>query len=173
MKRITLIIGGYKSGTSRYALDAANRKTGAKKIFIATAEPSDDEMKQRIDRHRKERGSDWTTVEAPLHLAEAIDTNGTGGAMLVVDCLTLWLNNLLMATPDKRVIDAKISEMITTLAQTDGFIYLVSNEVGCGIVPENRLARRFRDLAGVVNQEVASLSDRVVWMVAGIPVTVK
>lgn len=173
MKKITLIIGGCKSGKSRQALEAANQHAGVKKIFIATAVPFDDEMKKRIGRHRHDRGGDWATVEAPVDLPGAIKSNSDEGCLIVVDCLTLWINNLLMETNAEAIIDSKVSELIETLENIDSPIYLVSNEVGAGIVPENPLARQFRDLAGSLNQLVASMADQVVWMAAGIAVTIK
>lgn len=173
MKRITLVIGGCKSGKSRHALDAANRETAAQRIFIATAEPFDDEMKARIARHRNERGNDWHTVEAPINLAAAIKANGRPDSVILVDCLTLWLNNLLMDPQSEKDIEGRIVELIETLSSLESTIYLVSNEVGAGIVPENKLARRFRDLAGIANQAVASSADEVVWMVAGVAAQIK
>ena len=173
MKKITFIIGGCKSGKSRHALDLANQQAAGKNFFIATAVPFDDEMATRIDRHRKQRGSDWTTVEAPHQLPEAIRANCGENRLILVDCLTLWINNLLMDTTDETVLQEHISKLKNALKQADCPIYLVSNEVGTGIVPENPLARQFRDLAGVINQSIASLADRVVWMVAGIPVQIK
>lgn len=173
MKKLTLIIGGCKSGKSRYALDTANQQSVARKVFIATSVPFDDEMKERIDRHRKERGNDWRTVEAPVELADAIKSNHGENGVILVDCLTLWINNLLMETPSEKDIHRRISDLMKTLEDINGPIYLVSNEVGAGIVPENPLARQFRDLAGVVNQTVAAAADEVVWMVAGVAVRVK
>lgn len=173
MKKITLIIGGCKSGKSRQALEASNQQAAVKKVFIATSVPFDDEMKKRVARHRHERGGGWATVEAPVELAGAIKSNCNDGCLLVVDCLTLWINNLLMDTTDETIIDNKISELVETLENSDCPIYLVSNEVGAGIVPGNPLARQFRDLAGSLNQLVASMADQVVWMVAGIAVTIK
>ena len=173
MKKIRLVIGGCKSGKSRHALAAADQTAAAQKMFIATSEPFDEEMKQRIDRHRQERGSDWQTVEAPLELADAIESSGGENCVLLVDCLTLWLNNLLMEPQSEKDIEGRIAELIATLNNCQCPIYLVSNEVGAGIVPENKLARQFRDLAGIVNQAVASTADEVVWMVAGIAVKIK
>jgi len=173
MNKITLIIGGCKSGKSRYALEAANQITGARKVFIATSVPFDDEMKERIERHREERGNEWRTVDAPLELADAIKSHHGENCVILVDCLTLWINNLLMESQNEKDIGSKFSELIKTLENVDCPIYLVSNEVGAGIVPENPLARKFRDLAGVVNQTVASAADNVVWMVAGIAVQIK
>ena len=173
MRKITLIIGGCKSGKSRYALEAADKLATGHKVFIATSVPFDAEMKDRVGRHRKERGGDWTTVEAPVRLADALKSNSGDDQVLLVDCLTLWINNLLMDTTDETVLQENFSELIKTLNQIDCPIYLVSNEVGAGIVPENPLARQFRDLAGGLNQAIAALADHVVWMVAGIPVQIK
>jgi adenosylcobinamide kinase/adenosylcobinamide-phosphate guanylyltransferase len=173
MKNITLIIGGCRSGKSRYAIEAANQFATRDKIFIATSVPFDEEMKDRIGRHRAERGNHWETVEAPVGLSDAIGSNRGEGHVLLVDCLTLWVNNLLMETTDETVLQENFSELLETLNQIDCPIYLVSNEVGTGIVPENPLARQFRDLAGGLNQAIASLADDVVWMVAGIPVQIK
>jgi adenosylcobinamide kinase/adenosylcobinamide-phosphate guanylyltransferase len=173
MKKITLVIGGCKSGKSRYALEAADRKTTQQKIFIATSVPFDDEMKDRVERHRRERGDQWTTVEAPVDLPGAIRANTGKDRLILVDCLTLWINNLLMETTAERVIQGHFPELVDALNHIESRIYLVANEVGTGIVPENRLARQFRDIAGVVNQAIAALADQVVWMVAGIPVQIK
>jgi adenosylcobinamide kinase/adenosylcobinamide-phosphate guanylyltransferase len=173
MKKIVLVIGGCKSGKSRYALERVDRLAVRHKIFIATSVPFDDEMKDRIDRHRNERGSDWETVEAPDRLADAIQSNSGDDRGLLVDCLTLWINNLLMGSTDEKLLQRHVTELAKTLNQIGGPIYLVSNEVGAGIVPQNPLARQFRDLAGTVNQAIASLADEVVWMVAGIPVKIK
>jgi adenosylcobinamide kinase/adenosylcobinamide-phosphate guanylyltransferase len=173
MKKITLVIGGCKSGKSRFALEEADRNATGRKIFVATSVPFDNEMKDRIEQHRRDRGDDWTTVEAPVDLPGAIRANIGKDRLVLVDCLTLWINNLLMETTAERVIQGHISELIDALDHIEDRIYLVANEVGTGIVPENRLARQFRDLAGFLNQAVASLADQVVWMVAGIPVQIK
>lgn len=173
MKTTTLIIGGCKSGKSRHAIEVAGRQAAARKIFLATSVPFDEEMKQRVERHRKERGRAWKTVEAPLELAAAMLSNSAAGNLVVVDCLTLWLNNLLMETGDEKLIRGRFDELIAVLGRMTCPVYLVSNEVGAGIVPENDLARQFRDLAGVLNQEAAAAADTVFWMVAGIPVQVK
>ena len=130
-------------------------------------------MKQRVARHQKERSQTWETVEAPLNLPEAILQNSRSGDVILVDCLTLWVSNLLMETGDENKIEATISQLIEALEKTAGPIVLVSNEVGTGIVPENKLARQYRDIIGLVNQAVAKTAGKVIWMVAGIPVTVK
>ncbi len=140
---------------------------------MATLVPQDEEMEARIRRHQKERGQHWKTIATPLHLPVAIEEHSPKADVIVVDCLTLWLNNLLMENDDIKTINLQIQNLIQALEASHCPVYLVSNEVGSGIVPENRLARVFRDLAGDCNQQVAACADRVVWMVAGIPATVK
>lgn len=173
MNEVIFIIGGCRSGKSRHALEIADRISGNKKIFIATCIPHDAEMKRRVDRHQKERGQDWQTVEAPVHLPRTIVECSRRASVLLVDCLTLWISNLLMETENDEVIDEQILNLIQSLASAGCPVVIVSNEVGAGIVPENKLARRFRDLVGAANQAVAAQADRVVWMVAGIPVKIK
>jgi adenosylcobinamide kinase/adenosylcobinamide-phosphate guanylyltransferase len=167
------IIGGCRSGKSKHALQMAEKMPGKKKIFIATCVPEDDEMKQRVARHQRDRRRSWSTVEEPLHLPQAILENSRGADVVVVDCLTLWVSNLLMANDDENKIKKSTAQLIAALEKAACPIVLVSNEVGGGIVPENKLARQFRDIVGWANQSVAACADRVVWMVAGIPVTVK
>ena len=173
MKEIIFIIGGCRSGKSRHALELAEKNSGSIKSFIATCMPLDDEMKERIDRHKKERDKSWTTIEAPVELPEVINEKSREGDVILVDCLTLWINNLLMEKQDPDIIHQCIHKLILALKEVKCPIILVSNEVGAGIVPENRLARQFRDYAGFVNQKVAACADRVIWMVAGIPVSIK
>ncbi|MEJ2222909.1 MAG: bifunctional adenosylcobinamide kinase/adenosylcobinamide-phosphate guanylyltransferase [Desulfobacterales bacterium] len=173
MKEIVFVIGGCRSGKSTYAMQTAERVPAEQKIFIATCVPRDDEMKRRVARHQKERSQNWVTVEAPLNLPEAIRQNSRSGDVILVDCLTLWVSNLLMETGDESKIEETISQFINAIEKAAGPIVLVSNEVGTGIVPENALARQYRDIIGRVNQDVAKTAGRVIWMVAGIPVTVK
>jgi adenosylcobinamide kinase/adenosylcobinamide-phosphate guanylyltransferase len=173
LKEIVFVIGGCRSGKSRHALETADGISGVKKIFIATCVPHDAEMKQRVDRHQKERGRDWLTVEAPVHLPQAIIEYSRQADVLLVDCLTLWISNLLMETEDDELTNERIFSLIQSLASASCPVILVSDEVGAGIVPENNLARRFRDLVGAANQAAAAQADRVVWMVAGIPVKIK
>ena len=173
MKETVFVIGGCRSGKSRYALEYARNIPGKKKIFIATCRAYDDEMKQRIARHQKERSRDWITVEEPLQLPKAIAENSQKADLVIVDCLTLWVSNLLMETEDIQSIEMQIQHLIRAIRATSCPLVLVSNEVGAGIVPENRLARIFRDLTGFVNQAVADCVGKVFWMVAGIPVTIK
>ena len=173
MKKTIFITGGCKSGKSRHALELSEEISTSKRIFIATSMPLDDEMKERIDRHKQERDKSWKTVEAPIELSVAINKNNKNGNVILVDCLTLWINNLLMENKNPDIINQHIDKLICTIKKTKSPIILVSNEVGTGIVPENDLARKFRDLAGLTNQKVAKCADRVIWMVAGIPVSIK
>jgi len=173
LKETILVIGGCRSGKSRHALELAEKISGSKRTFFATCMPLDDEMKERIDRHKKERDKSWKTVETSLELPEAINESSREGDIILVDCLTLWINNVLMETEDPDIINQRIHKLIITLKEVKCSIILVSNEVGAGIVPENRLARQFRDLAGFTNQKIAECADSVIWMVAGIPVSIK
>lgn len=173
MKEIVLIVGGCRSGKSRYALELGSQVAEKDNIFIATLVPGDNEMKARVRRHQKEREQHWKTVEAPIRLPEAVNDHGLKGNVVVVDCLTLWLSNLLLESDDPQRIEEQIHELIQALETAPCPIFLVSNEVGTGIVPQNRLARLFRDMAGLANQKVASCADSVVWMVAGVPVPIK
>ena len=173
MDEVIFVIGGCRSGKSTCAIQTAEKVPAEHKIFIATCVPQDDEMKRRVARHQKERSQNWVTVEAPLDLPEAILQNSRRGDVILVDCLTLWVSNLLIETGDEKKIEDTIPQLIEALEKATCPIVLVSNEVGTGIVPENRLARQFRDITGWVNQAVARCANKVVWMVAGIPVTVK
>jgi len=173
VKGVTFVIGGCRSGKSKHALQIAAKIAGKRRIYIATCMPQDDEMKQRVARHQKERGSSWTKVEEPLHLAEAILENSLKADVILVDCLTLWVNNVLMETDNEKQIEAKLSRLMAALEKAASPIVLVSNEVGAGIVPENRIARQYRDIIGRVNQAAAKAAGKVIWMVAAIPVTVK
>jgi adenosylcobinamide kinase/adenosylcobinamide-phosphate guanylyltransferase len=166
--RLTLVLGGARSGKSRYA-EALVMASPPPWIYVATAEAFDDEMTARIAEHRRRRDGQWQTVEAPLDLAAAIAGTPAAAAMLV-DCLTLWLNNMMF---NDRDIDAEIAQLETALAGREAPSALVSNEVGSGIVPDNAKARRFRDLQGRLNQRIAARADRVVLMVAGLPMVLK
>jgi len=173
MKQLVFIVGGCRSGKSKYALQTAEKIVAKCRIYIATCVPQDDEMKQRVAQHQKQRNSTWVTVEEPLHLTRAITENSCKADVVLIDCLTLWMSNLLMQTQNEATLKNKIEHLVQALSQADCPVVVVSNEVGGGIVPENPLARQFRDIAGWTNQSVAACADRVVWMVAGIPVTVK
>jgi adenosylcobinamide kinase / adenosylcobinamide-phosphate guanylyltransferase len=169
---VTLVLGGARSGKSAYAQrlaeDAAAR-AGTAPVMIATAQGLDAEMSERIARHRAERGEGWRTVEAPLDVAAAVAALGAGEAA-VVDCLTLWVSNLTHARAD---VDQYTDDLLRALAAASAEIVVVSNELGLGVVPDNALARRFRDQAGRLNQRVAAGADRAVMMVAGLPLTLK
>jgi adenosylcobinamide kinase/adenosylcobinamide-phosphate guanylyltransferase len=173
VKEIIFVIGGCRSGKSTYAMQTAEKMAAEQKVFIATCVPQDDEMKRRVARHQKERSQNWVTVEAPLDLPQAIRQNSRTADVILVDCLTLWVSNLLMESEDENNIEETISQFINALEKAACPIVLVSNEVGTGIVPENRLARQYRDIIGLVNQAVAKTAGKVIWMVAGIPVTIK
>jgi adenosylcobinamide kinase/adenosylcobinamide-phosphate guanylyltransferase len=135
--------------------------------------PDDDEMKERVLRHQAERGSRWKTVEAPIRLAQAISDVSPAADVIVADCITLWISNLMMDPDTEDVIEDHIEKLSASLAHAHCPVIIVTNEVGAGVVPDNRLARRFRDLVGTANQNLARVSDRVVWVVAGIPVEIK
>jgi len=167
--RLTLVIGGARSGKSRYAERRLIASAPPPWTYLATAEALDDEMAQRIGAHRARRGENWRTVEAPRDLPEALAALPHGAAVLV-DCLTLWLSNLLLAGAD---IEAETQRLDAALMKMEGPVVVVSNEVGLAIVPENALARRFRDLQGQLNQRIAAHADEVVLMVAGLPLFVK
>jgi adenosylcobinamide kinase/adenosylcobinamide-phosphate guanylyltransferase len=168
---IVLIGGGARSGKSRFALELAEKRGGSL-CFVATGEARDDEMRARIARHRQERGSRWTTVEEPLDLQGALARENSRFDLLLVDCLTLWLSNVLLDPGrDARVELRGLAECLKSWRGPS--LVLITNEVGLGIVPENALAREFRDLAGEMNQGVARQADEVYWMVFGVPMTVK
>lgn len=167
----TLVLGGARSGKSRHAESLLAGAAGARpRIYIATAEALDAEMRDRIRKHRERRGPAWETVEAPLRLPEAIAEAASGGAAVLADCLTLWVSNLMHSG---RNVGAETENLIAVLEMVTTPVVLVSNEVGLGIVPENKLARAFRDHGGEVNQRVAAASDRVVFVAAGLPLILK
>ncbi|RVD40472.1 bifunctional adenosylcobinamide kinase/adenosylcobinamide-phosphate guanylyltransferase [Mesorhizobium sp. M4A.F.Ca.ET.020.02.1.1] len=165
---LTFIIGGARSGKRAHAetLVTASPSPWA---YIATAEAYDDEMRERIALHRARRGEGWATVDAPLDLAAAIEALPDHEPVLI-DCLTLWLTNHMLAERD---LDAECRRLVDVLSRPRGPWFVVSNEVGLGIVPDNALARRFRDAAGRLNQQVAAVADTVLLMVAGLPLKVK
>jgi len=173
MKDSTLIIGGARSGKSRFALKMAEKRTSGEKAFVATCIPTDEEMRDRVAHHRRERGPSWKTLEVPLYIAEAVLESSRWAEMILVDCLTLWANNLLCQTQVEAEIDRYVETLAEAIATAQCPLILVTNEVGTGIVPENPAARRFRDVAGRINQQAAAACSRVFWMVAGIPVPVK
>jgi len=171
--KTVLVIGGCRSGKSSHALELAEQMAQDKRIFIATCVPYDDEMRQRVEHHKNDRDSSWTALEIPVDVPEAIIENCSKSDVILVDCLTLWISNLFLESDDQEKITAHITKLTQALEAAQCPVVLVSNEVGTGIVPENNLARRFRDAAGFANQRVAACADRVMWMVAGIPVSIK
>ena len=165
---IVLVGGGARSGKSRYALELAHRY-GSRLAFLATAEPLDREMEARIARHRAERAPQFTTIEEPLKIADAI--RKIDADAIVVDCLTLWLSNIMLSFGHD--VDSEIEGVMASVQASPAAVILVTNEVGCGIIPETTLGRDFRDRAGILNQRVAAAADEVYWMLFGCPLKVK
>ena len=163
---VVLVLGGARSGKSRFAESLAHQPAH----YIATAQAFDDEMRDRIAAHKVQRGAKWVTYEEPLDLLATLQKIDVSGNFILVDCLTLWLSNMLLAERD---CAAEIEKLVAHLKSSTSHIVVVSNEVGLGIVPDNRLARRFRDVQGIANQRVAEVALNVVYMVAGLPLTVK
>ena len=168
---ITLIIGGARSGKSR-AGEALVTAGPAPWVYIATAEAFDDEMKDRIAAHRAARVPGWRTVDAPLGLAEVLAREAAEARPILIDCLTLWLSNLMLSARD---VEAETAKLLSALKAASARvpITIVSNEVGMGIIPDNKLARDFRDNQGRLNQAVAALASRVIFMAAGLPLSLK
>ena len=171
-KRMIYITGGCRSGKSRYALHYANQHF-SKKLFLATCEVLDEEMARRVENHKKVRGPEWQTIEEPLEIIKKIKEFGMDGGVILIDCLTLWLYNLLMKWDnDLKIID-ETEKLIEMIKQSPSSVILVSNEVGMGIVPADPLSRRYRDLLGTMNQRIAEALDTVIFMVSGIPIFLK
>ncbi|NNG02107.1 MAG: bifunctional adenosylcobinamide kinase/adenosylcobinamide-phosphate guanylyltransferase [Desulfobacteraceae bacterium] len=168
-----LVVGGCKSGKSRHALTLADGISTAKKGFIATCVPRDEEMTARVRRHQAERDNTWDTLEIPTRLPETIAEKSGHYGIMLVDCITLWLTNLMLEDLSQDDILVRVDRLADALGRSKSPIILVSNEVGAGIVPENAMARQFRDTAGLANQRLAAACDTVFWMVAGIAVKIK
>ena len=171
MGKLTLVLGGTRSGKSRYAIELA--KSHRKVAFIATCQARDREMRERVQKHRRERPPDWKTFEEPLEVSSLIRKIHKDFQVVVLDCLTLLVSNFMLAGFKEDKIQKKIQQLLGSIETSRCKWILISNEVGSGVVPTNRLARRFRDIAGAVNQWVAEQSDRVIFMVSGLPLTVK
>ena len=167
--RSLLVLGGARSGKSAYAQSLAEG-AATERLYLATAEPGDVEMAARIARHQSERGAGWTTREEPLAMVEALSAETREGRVVLVDCLTLWLANLMLAG---RAVDAEIDRLAEAIPALEGPAVIVSNEVGLGLVPDTRLGREFRDSHGRANREVAHACDAVVLIAAGLPSLIK
>ncbi|MBI5875907.1 MAG: bifunctional adenosylcobinamide kinase/adenosylcobinamide-phosphate guanylyltransferase [Deltaproteobacteria bacterium] len=168
--KLIFILGGARSGKSAYALKLAESITG-KRLYLATAEALDKEMAERIKKHKKERGNNWTTIEEPINVADVIQGNKKYDVILL-DCLTLWISNLMHNCAIRNPQSA-ISKLVSACKKTKANIIVVSNEVGLGIVPDNPLAREFRDIAGIANQKIAAAADEVYFVAAGIGMRIK
>ena len=163
------MLGGARSGKSRFALDLAER-SGATPIFIATAEAGDEEMRQRIERHKRERSAAWRTVEVSTDLSGAIESHARADTILLIDCVTLWLSNLMAVDAD---VDAALAALTASIAKAPGGLVFVSNEIGLGLVPDTALGRAFRDHQGRANQQIAAACDLVIFVAAGLSVAVE
>jgi len=169
--RVIFVVGGARSGKSSFALLKAADSPG-KKAYVATAQALDLEMKERIVRHRKERSAEWETFEEPIHVPALIRDITETHAVILLDCLTLWISNLLLA--DVGLLEEYCEDLITVLAAHNrSCLVIVSNEVGMGVVPDNALSRRFRDCSGHLNQRVASVANEVYLVAAGLPLRMK
>lgn len=169
VSRTTLLLGGARSGKSRFAERLA-RDSGLARVYLATATAGDDEMRARIAQHRAQRGDGWRTVEEPLALVEALAREASEGRVVLVDCLTLWLSNLMHVARD---IEAETGALAEWLRATPHPVLLVSNEVGLGLVPETPLGRDFRDAQGRLNQAIAAVVPNVAFVAAGLPLWLK
>lgn len=170
MTRHVLVLGGARSGKTAFAENLAMR-SGVKPAYLATAEALDAEMRDRVASHKAVRGGRFTTIEEPIALSDALIKASAGHDVILVDCLTLWITNLLIANED---VARHVSDLGATLVQLKtAKVILVSNEVGLGIVPDNAMARTFRDLAGSAHQRLAEICDDAYFIVAGLPLTLK
>jgi adenosylcobinamide kinase / adenosylcobinamide-phosphate guanylyltransferase len=171
-KKIYFITGGARSGKSAFAESVARGLAG-RRAYIATAQALDAEMASRIERHRSSRGDAWDTFEEPLAVAELLNRLSGGYDIVLLDCLTLWLSNTIAHSDGEKAVSDRSDELISAVRNFEGACIVVSNEVGLGIVPDNPLARMFRDLAGLLNQRVASVADEAYFTAAGIPIRMK
>ena len=175
---LQLILGGARSGKSRYALNQGGESSYGSRIFLATATAADEEMKDRIEHHRVQRGPEWKTIEEPYRLADKLEEIGLQeNQLLVIDCATLWISNLLCGMGGKALSPSEARKEFETLFQMlkrqKGGVRIVSNEVGLGVVPDNPLARVFQDLQGEFNQSLAAIAGQVILMTAGLPQKIK
>ena len=168
---LILVMGGARSGKSSWALRYTEERYDSC-LFIATAEVLDEEMAERVRLHQDSRGPGWNLLEEPLEISDALETKCSKADAILIDCLTIWLSNVLLKMGDKQVKYYQ-DRFLNTLSKKRKTTIVVSNEVGAGIVPEHALGRRFRDLAGVLNQEIAALADKVIYTIAGLPMCLK
>jgi len=168
---LAFVIGGIKSGKTKFALKKAEELNNGQLYYIATAREVDEEMKERIERHKIERGEKWVTIEEPIEVDRVLKTIPKG-SVIIIDCLTTWLTNLLIENYD---VEEKTNKLLDTLLKikTDLDLFLISNEVGLGIIPDNPLARKFIDLSGSLHQKVAQIADEVYFIICGCEIKVK
>lgn len=171
MKKIVFITGGARSGKSAFAVARAKKSKGGV-IFLATGKPADSEMRARVRKHKRSRPRAWRTVEEDINIA-AVISKLEKEQVVIIDCLTLWLSNLLLSGRGEEEILKKVKEFIAALKNTASSVIIVSNEVGGGVVPENKLARAFRDIVGIAHQRIVKVSDEAYFVVCGIPLPLK
>lgn len=172
MGHLIFIIGGARSGKSAYAIEVGSKIPG-RKAFIATSEAFDEEMRERIVMHRKNRPVDWETIEEPIAINNVLQKIDGLYNVIIVDCLTLWLSNLLGKDVDREHISEEIELLVAAIKAVSYTAIIVSNEVGQGVVPENKMARVFRDMSGLMNRKVACVADEVYLVTCGIPLKIK
>ncbi len=170
-KELVFVLGGARSGKSSWALRHIEKRYDSY-LFLATAEVSDEEMAERIRLHKESRGPKWELLEEPIRVSEALKTKCGNVDAVLIDCVTVWMSNVLLKMGAEKAPEFQ-DRLLKTLSQRKQAITIVSNEVGTGIVPEHALGRQFRDLAGMLNQKLAALADRVVYTLAGIPMYLK
>ena len=169
--RLVFVLGGARSGKSSFALQEGKSKSP--RAFLATAEPLDSEMAIRIQKHKRSRGQGWKTFEVPIQLTEWFESDGANYSSVVVDCLTLWLNNLLRDKVQARHVPSRIRKLLNAIRACPNQVVMVSNELGLGLVPGDAVSRKFRDAAGRINQLIAAEADEVYFLVSGIPLRIK
>ncbi len=172
-KLLTLVLGGSKSGKSQYAQNLSETYP-APRLFIATARALDEEMKQKIERHKKQRGPGWCTIEEPLEIANAVEHNSNKYSVILIDCITLWISNMILKREvNQDEFEIQVNNLCKALEKALCPVIVVSNEVGMGIVPDTPLSRKFREYSGLANQQIAKTVDRVTLCVAGLPLHLK
>ncbi len=171
-KKIVFVTGGTRSGKSRFALELAGNFPGPR-AYLATAQPLDQEMAERIERHRRSRPGDWHTLEEPLQVAQVVQKEGDRFGLILFDCLTLWISNLMLAEQGEEKILEEADRFLAACREARCSLIIVGNEVGMGIVPDNALSRNFRDLAGLIQQRVAAEADEAYFLICGLPQKIK